>query len=75
MMWRFAVASDPAVDRFIIRDADGRLSERDAESVAFWIQSCETFHVVRDHPHHGKKPVGMCVCVRVYMYVCVVFER
>ena len=29
MFWRFMVAVDPAVDRYIIRDVDSRLNARD----------------------------------------------
>jgi len=29
MFWRFMVASDPTVDRYIIRDSDSRLNARE----------------------------------------------
>jgi hypothetical protein len=29
MFWRFLVAADPTVDRYIIRDADSRMNARD----------------------------------------------
>lgn len=29
MFWRFLVASDPSVDRYVIRDVDSRLNARD----------------------------------------------
>ena len=29
MFWRFLVASDPSIDRYIIRDSDSRLNARD----------------------------------------------
>ena len=53
MMWRFLVADDPAVERFIIRDADARLTERDAAAVQAWIESGEAFNCIRDHPSHA----------------------
>jgi len=53
MMWRFLVADDPAVDRFIVRDSDSRLTRRDSASVAAWIKSGRSFHCVRDHPSHA----------------------
>lgn len=53
MMWRFLVADDPAVDRFIVRDSDSRLTKRDAASVAAWIRSDRPFHCIRDHPSHA----------------------
>ena len=39
MFWRFLVADDPAVERFIVRDADSRLNARDAIAVAEWCRS------------------------------------
>ena len=53
MMWRFLVADDAAVDWFIVRDADSRLTQRDAATVAVWMQSSRAFHCVRDHPSHA----------------------
>ena len=53
MMWRFLVADDEWVDRFIIRDSDSRLTMRDAFAVNAWVQSNATFGCVRDHPSHA----------------------
>jgi len=57
MLWRFTVADDPSVDLFIVRDADSRLTPRDAAVVADWLrQRPETsaiFHCIRDHPSHS----------------------
>ena len=53
MMWRFLVADDEWVDRFIIRDSDSRLTMRDAYAVNAWVQSNATFGCVRDHPSHA----------------------
>jgi len=33
MFWRFLVADDPTVDRFIIRDSDSRLNARERFAV------------------------------------------
>jgi len=56
MLWRFTIVDDPGVDVFIVRDADSRLTPRDAAVVADWLrQRPETsaiFHCVRDHPSH-----------------------
>ena len=49
---RFTVASDPEVDRFLIRDCDGRLNRRDKDAVDEWIKSGKKFHAMRDHPQH-----------------------
>jgi hypothetical protein len=58
MMWRFLVADDEYVDRFIVRDTDARLSERDAAAVYAWVKSDKTFHCVRDHPSHAAYPIS-----------------
>lgn len=49
MFWRFLVASDSAVDRYIIRDTDSRLNSRDAMAVYDWIKSGYKVHILRDH--------------------------
>ena len=36
MIWRFTVASDPTVARYIVRDIDSRLMVRDARAVDEW---------------------------------------
>mmetsp|Transcript_22500 Transcript_22500/g.64716 ORF Transcript_22500/g.64716 Transcript_22500/m.64716 type:complete len:305 (-) Transcript_22500:1598-2512(-) len=53
MSWRFLVASDLSVERFVVRDIDSRLSFREADSVNEWIESGKAFHVIRDHPSHS----------------------
>merc|ERR1719149_11149 len=58
MFWRFWAAADPTVERFISRDVDSRLMERDAGAVAKWIESGKAFHVVRDHPSHSLYPMS-----------------
>ena len=57
-MWRFLVADDLTVDRFIVRDCDSRLSERDSVAVNAWIKSNKTFHCIRDHPSHGRYSIS-----------------
>lgn len=49
MFWRFNVADDPDVERFIVRDLDSRLSWRDRVAVDAWIGSGKDFHLMRDH--------------------------
>lgn len=39
MFWRFVVADDPSVERYMIRDVDSRLNYREALAVEEWIQS------------------------------------
>ena len=56
-LWRFLVARDITVDRFLIRDIDSRLISRDATEVAIWIESGKPFHCMIDHPGHLPWPV------------------
>ena len=58
MMWRFLVADDSWVDRFIIRDTDARLTERDAVAVYEWVKSDKAFNCIRDHPSHAQYPLS-----------------
>ncbi|KAK2144927.1 hypothetical protein LSH36_719g01012 [Paralvinella palmiformis] len=58
MMWRFLVADDIWVDRFIVRDADARLTQRDAAAVYAWIKSEKPFTCIRDHPSHAAYAVS-----------------
>lgn len=50
--WRFAVANDPTVGRFLVRDADSVVNAREAAAVAAWIGSGRWFHVMRDYWTH-----------------------
>lgn len=48
LTWRFHVANDPTVRRFLVRDADSVVSLREASAVKIWLQSDRWFHVMRD---------------------------
>lgn len=48
LTWRFRVANDPAVGRFLVRDVDSVIGERERAAVAEWIASDCWFHVMRD---------------------------
>lgn len=52
-MWRFLVMIDPLVDRFMSRDIDSDIIDREVSAVQQWLNSNWTFHVMRDHPSHG----------------------
>lgn len=58
MMWRFEVAMDESVDKFMIRDTDSRLSNREKVAVDEWINSGLPYHIMRDHPAHGTEILG-----------------
>lgn len=52
MFWRFLVADNPNVDRFIVRDADSRIGPEEAAAVAEWIKDDTVLHTCRSHPAH-----------------------
>lgn len=58
MMWRFLVADDPTVERFIVRDCDSRLSEREARACDEWIADDTIGWILRDHPAHAQPMMG-----------------
>jgi len=62
--WRLLVANDHQIDYFLIRDADTRLSEREAVVVKDWLSAAEengplsaVIHCIRDHPRHADQAV------------------
>ena len=58
LYWRFQVAFDPDVDRFLIRDTDSRLNPREAAAVREWEESGKQFHAMRDHQFHTVPIMG-----------------
>jgi hypothetical protein len=52
-MWRFLAHDEPDTERFIVRDSDSRLSQREADAVQQWVANDHILHIMRDHPHHG----------------------
>lgn len=57
LFWRFYIANDKTVDRFIVRDTDSRLSLREFYAVQEWIQSGKSFHIMKDHPWQQGVPI------------------
>lgn len=51
-LWRFLVMDDPQVERFMVRDADSLVSEREAAAVEAWLASPFHFHHMRDYFTH-----------------------
>ncbi len=52
LFWRFEVASDPGISRFLVRDADSVVSLRERAAVEDWLASDKHFHVIRDYFTH-----------------------
>jgi Flp pilus assembly protein TadD len=46
--WRFLIADDGAVDRYLVRDCDACLNLRERAAVNAWLTSGHHFHVMRD---------------------------
>jgi len=57
MFWRFMPLDDLEVSRFIVRDADCRLSPREAQAVKEWEESGKVFHIMRDNQWHNVVPI------------------
>jgi len=62
--WRLLVADDQNLDYFLVRDADTRLSEREAAAVRDWLSTAEkneslsaVVHCIRDHPKHAGQAI------------------
>ena len=58
MFWRFEVLKDKDIERFMVRDTDGRLSQREKNCIRDWERSGKEFHIIRDHALHGTKIMG-----------------
>jgi hypothetical protein len=58
MFHRFLINDDPDCERYLIRDTDSRICEREVIAVREWEKSGAPFHVVRDHPHHNVSILG-----------------
>lgn len=52
MYWRFEPVGEEDIDIVIVRDADGRLDNREKHAVEEWLRSDKGFHIMRDHPAH-----------------------
>jgi GR25 family glycosyltransferase involved in LPS biosynthesis len=48
LTWRFQVANDSKVARFLVRDCDSVVNLRESHAVDAWIKSDRYFHVMRD---------------------------
>jgi len=58
MLWRFFPTLDFQVTTVLPRDLDSLPSAREAAALGEWIKSNYSFHVMRDHPHHGVPMLG-----------------
>jgi hypothetical protein len=62
--WRFLIADDQEVDRYIVRDADSVVNIREFVAVQEWLASGRHFHVnagqLRSRRAHPRGDVGRC---------------
>jgi hypothetical protein len=58
MFWRFHAVDLPGANRVLVRDADSRISAREAAAVSEWIASGKSLHIIRDHPWHSQNILG-----------------
>jgi len=52
LFWRFEIADDDSVDRYLVRDADSIVSLRERMAVNEWLESDWHFHILRDGITH-----------------------
>lgn len=57
MFWRYAAADDIRFTHVIFRDADSRISRREAAAVEEWVKSGQIAHSLRDNPAHENVPL------------------
>jgi len=58
MLWRYRAVHLKDAEHVIFRDADSRLSNREAELVSIWLESGKDLHIIRDHPNHTSAILG-----------------
>ncbi|MEM7465995.1 MAG: tetratricopeptide repeat protein [Pseudomonadota bacterium] len=52
LFWRFHVASDEKISRFLIRDCDAVINVKECVAVEEWLRSDKHFHIMRDYYSH-----------------------
>jgi len=57
--WRLLAAIDQTLDYFLVRDADSRLSKREAAAVRDWLSASKKnmVYCIRDHPKHSEQAI------------------
>ena len=60
MFWRFRPMFESDDNITMVRDADGRITVREAMAVNEWLESGKKFHTFRDHIAHYEFPIIGC---------------
>lgn len=58
MFYRFLIHDVPGVERYLIRDADSRISMRERRCVDEWMRSGRVLHTIHDHFYHQRPIQG-----------------
>lgn len=58
MIERHMAAECPEANVVLVRDADSRISDREARAVEAWLKSDKIFHCMRDFPFHTNRIMG-----------------
>ena len=60
VFWRFEPLFEDEDNIVIVRDSDGRITEREFMAVKEWESTSDKFHVYRDHEAHFEFPIIAC---------------
>ena len=60
VLWRFEPLFESPDNIVIVRDSDGRITQREAMAVNEWLESDKKFHTFRDHESHFEYPIIAC---------------
>ena len=60
VFWRFEPMFQSEDNIVIVRDSDGRITQREARAVNEWLDSDKKFHTFRDHQSHLEYPIIAC---------------
>lgn len=58
LFWRMIPLVIKGCERFIVRDCDALIGQREAAAVKEWENSGKAFHIMRDHHNHFHKIMG-----------------
>jgi hypothetical protein len=68
MFWRFEILMDKDIERCIVRDTDGRITQREKNCIKDWERSGKEFHIIRDNAMHNTRIMGgMWGCTKSFI--------
>jgi hypothetical protein len=76
LFWRIEACCVEWLDAVLVRDADSRLNEQEADATQEWLESGRTMHVMHSHRHHaGHRVMGGLFSVRPWKLVLPIDEE